>query len=194
MDSLPPIRSKAPYAKPPPSKKGTPQRVSVVLPESQDQILVRSVLHVLVRSTAECRFAQSTPHREAPSCGLCEICIRALSNRFHTIRIRALRGVAYELIGPCILSPVTVLPYKRCVRELRPTRLVPSRGSRPRKILMAPRTYHTTRISSAVASPPTTNHAAKRSVFVNLKTNGNLKIAPRISASEQSSWVRRSVE
>ena len=36
--------------------------------------------------------------------------------------------------------------------------------------LMAPRTDRTTRISSAVASPLTTNHAAKRSVFVTVKT------------------------
>ena len=35
--------------------------------------------------------------------------------------------------------------------------------------LIAPRTDRTTRISSAVASPLTTKHAAKRSVFVNLK-------------------------
>ena len=41
--------------------------------------------------------------------------------------------------------------------------------------LMAPRTDRTTRIPSAVASPVTTNHAAKRSVFVNLPRPGNLK-------------------
>ena len=31
----------------------------------------------------------------------------------------------------------------------------------------------------AVVSPLTTSHAAKRSIFVNLKTPGNLKNAPR---------------
>jgi len=41
--------------------------------------------------------------------------------------------------------------------------------------LMAPRTDRTTRIPSAVASPVTTNHAAKGSVFVNLPSPGNLK-------------------
>ena len=33
--------------------------------------------------------------------------------------------------------------------------------------LMAPRTDHTTRIPSGIASPVTRNHAAKGSVFVN---------------------------
>ena len=42
--------------------------------------------------------------------------------------------------------------------------------------LMAPRTDRTTRIPSGVASPVTTNHAAKGSVFVNLRNGGNLKI------------------
>ena len=41
--------------------------------------------------------------------------------------------------------------------------------------LMAPRTDRTTRIPSAVASPVTTNHAAKGSVFVNLTSPGNFK-------------------
>jgi len=44
---------------------------------------------------------------------------------------------------------------------------------------MAPRTDRTTLIPSAVASPVTTNHAAKGSVFVNLRSPGNLKLAPR---------------
>ena len=42
---------------------------------------------------------------------------------------------------------------------------------------MAPGTDRTTRISSAVASPVATNHAAKGSVLVNLTSTGNLKIA-----------------
>jgi len=41
--------------------------------------------------------------------------------------------------------------------------------------LMAPRTDRTTRIPSGVASPVTTNHAAKGSVFVSLRNTGNLK-------------------
>ena len=40
--------------------------------------------------------------------------------------------------------------------------------------LMAPRTDRTMRIPSGVASPVTTNHAAKGSVFVNLRNAGNL--------------------
>jgi len=43
--------------------------------------------------------------------------------------------------------------------------------------LMAPRTDRTTRIPSGVASPVTTNHAAKGSVFVNLRNVGNLPLA-----------------
>ena len=38
--------------------------------------------------------------------------------------------------------------------------------------LMAPRTDRTTRIPSGVVFPVTTNHAAKGSVFVNLKARG----------------------
>ena len=41
--------------------------------------------------------------------------------------------------------------------------------------LMAPRTDHTTRVPSSVASSVTTNHAAKGSVFVDLKNAGNAK-------------------
>ena len=58
---------------------------------------------------------------------------------------------------------------------------------------MAPRIDRTTRISSAVASPLTTNHTAKRSGFVNLKTPGNLKIAPlsrRLLAGSTCSGAR----
>ena len=40
---------------------------------------------------------------------------------------------------------------------------------------MAPRTDRTTRIPSGVASPVTTNHAAKGAVFVNSRNDGNLK-------------------
>ena len=40
---------------------------------------------------------------------------------------------------------------------------------------MAPRTDRTTPIQSGVASPVTTNHAAKGSVFFNLRNAGNLK-------------------
>ena len=43
---------------------------------------------------------------------------------------------------------------------------------------MAPRTDRTTRIPSGVASPVTTSHAAKGSVFVDLRNAGNLKIGP----------------
>ena len=43
---------------------------------------------------------------------------------------------------------------------------------------MAPRTDRATRIPSGVASPVTTNHAAKGSAFVNLRNPGNLKIGP----------------
>ena len=43
---------------------------------------------------------------------------------------------------------------------------------------MAPRTDRTTRIPSGVTSPVTTNHAAKGSVFVNLRNASNLKIGP----------------
>ena len=42
---------------------------------------------------------------------------------------------------------------------------------------MAPRSDRTTRIPSVVASPVTTNRAAKGSVFVNL-SNGILNISP----------------
>jgi len=48
--------------------------------------------------------------------------------------------------------------------------------------LMAPRTDRTTRIPSGVASPVTTNHAAKGSVFVNLRNDGNLKM--QVESSE----------
>jgi hypothetical protein len=41
---------------------------------------------------------------------------------------------------------------------------------------MAPRTDRTTRIPSGVASSVTTKHAAKGSVFVNLRNAGNSKI------------------
>ena len=41
---------------------------------------------------------------------------------------------------------------------------------------MASRTDRTGRITSGGASPITTNHAAKGSVFVNLRNAGNLKI------------------
>ena len=41
--------------------------------------------------------------------------------------------------------------------------------------LMAPRTDRTTRIPSGVASPVTTNHAAKGPVFVNLRNADHLK-------------------
>jgi len=41
--------------------------------------------------------------------------------------------------------------------------------------IMAPRTDRATRIPSGVASPVTTKHAAKGSVFVNLRNAGNLK-------------------
>jgi len=41
--------------------------------------------------------------------------------------------------------------------------------------LMAPRTDHTTCIPSGVASTVTKNHAAKGSVFVNLRDTGNFK-------------------
>ena len=40
---------------------------------------------------------------------------------------------------------------------------------------MAPRTDRTKRIPSGVASPVTTSHAAKGSVFVNLRNGGNLQ-------------------
>ena len=42
---------------------------------------------------------------------------------------------------------------------------------------MAPIIDRTTRIPSGVASPVTTNHAAKGSVSVNLRNGGNLKLA-----------------
>ena len=42
-------------------------------------------------------------------------------------------------------------------------------------VLMAPRTDRTTRIPSGVVSPVTTNHAAKESVFVNLRNTGIFK-------------------
>ena len=41
---------------------------------------------------------------------------------------------------------------------------------------MAPRTDRTTRIPSGVASPVTTNHAAKGCVFVDLRNGGNLVV------------------
>ena len=44
---------------------------------------------------------------------------------------------------------------------------------------MAPRTDRTTRIPSGVASPVTTNNAAKESVFVNLRNAGNIKDGKR---------------
>jgi len=50
--------------------------------------------------------------------------------------------------------------------------------SYPGRELMAPKTDRTTRISSGVASPVITNHAAKGSVFVNLRNTGNLKNCP----------------
>ena len=45
--------------------------------------------------------------------------------------------------------------------------------------LMVPKIDRTTRILSGVASPVTTNHAVKGSMFVKLKNTGNLKIGPR---------------
>ena len=49
---------------------------------------------------------------------------------------------------------------------------------KPRSRLMVPRTDHTTRNPSGVASPVTTNHAAKGSMFVNLRNAGNLNNWP----------------
>ena len=43
--------------------------------------------------------------------------------------------------------------------------------------LMAPRTDRTTRIPTGVASPVTTNHAARGSMLVNLRNGGNLQVA-----------------
>ena len=43
---------------------------------------------------------------------------------------------------------------------------------------MAPRTNRATRIPSGVASPVCTNHAAKGSVFVDLRNVGDLKKWP----------------
>ena len=45
--------------------------------------------------------------------------------------------------------------------------------------LTAPRTDRTTRIPSGVTSPVTTNHAAKGSVFVDLRNAATSKIGPR---------------
>ena len=50
-----------------------------------------------------------------------------------------------------------------------------SRNATTVRELMVPRTDRTTRIPSGVASPVTTNHAAKMSVFVNLRNTGNFK-------------------
>ena len=53
-----------------------------------------------------------------------------------------------------------------------------SRLLRMGRELIAPRIDRTTRISSGVASPVTTNHAAKGSVFVNLINGGNFPNLP----------------
>ena len=55
---------------------------------------------------------------------------------------------------------------------------------------MAPSTDHTTRIPSGVASPVTTNHAAKGSVFVNLRNTGNLKIGFGVWGQDRSDLQR----
>jgi len=52
--------------------------------------------------------------------------------------------------------------------------LVPFRKATMGRDQMAPRTDRTTRIPSGVASLVTTNHAAKGSVFVNVRNGGNL--------------------
>ena len=50
-----------------------------------------------------------------------------------------------------------------------------SRKATMARELLAPKTDRTTRIPSGVAFPVTTNHAAKGSVFINLRNTGNLK-------------------
>ena len=70
-----------------------------------------------------------------------------------------------------------ICPDKHRVRPLRKTRpRTPLQGCHSRKAtmgreLMAPRTDRTT----GVASPLSTNHAAKGSVFVNLGETGNFE-------------------
>ena len=60
--------------------------------------------------------------------------------------------------------------------------------------LMAPRTDRTTRIPSGVASPVTTHHAAKGSVFVSLRNGGNLKIGPQRTLLLQPNQRRETAE
>ena len=57
--------------------------------------------------------------------------------------------------------------------------------------LMAPITDPTTRIASAVASPVTTHHAAKGSVFVDLRKAGDLKIRQLPEREPMSVILRR---
>jgi len=45
--------------------------------------------------------------------------------------------------------------------------------------LMAPRTDHTTRIPSGVASPISTSHEANGRMFANLRNGDNLKLGPQ---------------
>ena len=61
--------------------------------------------------------------------------------------------------------------------------------------LMAPRTDRTTRIPFGVASSVTTNHAAKGSVFVNIRNAGNFNDWPaRQGASDLSRKAGREID
>ena len=56
---------------------------------------------------------------------------------------------------------------------------------------MAPRTDRTTRIPSGVASPVTANHAAKESVFVDLRNAGNLEVVAGLFEQIEQSAVQQ---
>ena len=81
-------------------------------------------------------------------------------------------------MGPIVLNGLTAAVIKWMVEWTKVAQVTPVLPT-PRKAtmgreLIAPRTDRTTRIPSGVATPVTTNHAPKESVFVNLRNAGTL--------------------
>ena len=78
-------------------------------------------------------------------------------------------------VAPCLTC--TCINYSATRDRLLPlaTQDCYSRKATMGRELMAPKTDRTTRIPSGVASPVTTNYAAKGPVFINVGNAGNLK-------------------